>query len=358
MARTKRSAGLRPILTGGVGVALIAALAACSSGGSGSAASSAGAAAAGGTKSLGTVTLAMGSKSASMALAFIASEDGLFAKNGLTVKSVYTGTGALATAALVSGSAQFALGGGQGFFTAEASGQKFYMLAKGESGLGTQLVLTPAAIKKTGLTSSSTTAEKVKALNGLTIASASASSSWTAQANKAADTQGATIKWTYVAETAMAAAIKAGNVDGLVAAPPWTTQVLANKTADLWLNGPDGTFPGGFAVPAYGDPLAATTQAYATAHPDAVKAFTKSLLEASDLVNSDPAKAAGYVKQVAYSTMSQAEFQQVWASTLPLLHSPTLTLSSLKTTLALDGDPKLDASALYPSSILSSVNGG
>ena len=55
--------------------------------------------------------------------------------------------------------------------------------------------------------------------------------------------------------------------------------------------------------------------------------------------------------------MSQSEFQQVWAATLPLLHSPALSLQSLQTTLALDGDTKLDASALYPASILSSVNG-
>jgi ABC-type nitrate/sulfonate/bicarbonate transport system substrate-binding protein len=293
-----------------------------------------------------------------MSLGFIAAEDGLFAKNGLNVKLVYAGTGALAAAALVAGSAQFTIDGGQGLFAAQATGQQFYILAKGESGLGTQLVLTPAAVKKTGLTSSSTTAEKVKALNGLTIASASASSSWTAQANNAAATQGAKIKWTYISETAMAAAVKIGNIDGLVAAPPWTTQVLFNKTADLWLDGPTGSFPGGFATSSYGDPLVATKKSYATAHPAVVKAFTKSIMQASDLAKTDPSKAAGYVKQVAYPTMSSAEFDQVWASTLPLLKDPQLTLQSLKTTLALDGDPKLDASALYPASILSSVNGG
>ena len=332
-------------------------LAACSSGSSSGTAAQAGSTA-GTTKSLGTVTLAMGSKSANMSLGFIAEEDGLFTMNGLNVKLVYAGTGALATAALVSGSAQFAMGGGQGFFTAEISGAQLYMLAKGGSGLGTQLVLTPAAAKKTGLTSGSTTAEKVKALKGLTIASESASSSWTAQANKAAASQGATIKWTYIAETALAAAMKQGNIDGLVAAPPWTTQVLYNKTAEMWLNGPAGSFPGGFAVPGYGDPLVATTKAYTTTRPAAVKAFTKSILQAADLVNSNPAKASAYVKQVAYPAMSQAEFQQVWAATLPLLHSPALTLQSLQTTLALDGDTKLDASALYPASILSSVSSG
>jgi ABC-type nitrate/sulfonate/bicarbonate transport system substrate-binding protein len=357
MARTRKSA----VVVGGIGVALLAALAACSSSGSGSTASSGSSAAASGassTKSLGTVTLVMGSKSSSMALGFIADEGGLFTKNGLNVKLVYAGTGALATAAMIANSAQFTIDGGQGLFAAQATGQQFYILAKGESGLGTQLVLTPAAAKKAGLGANATTAEKVKALNGLTIASASASSSWTAQANKAASTEGAKIKWTYISETAMASAMKVGNIDGLVAAPPWTTQVLFNKTADLWLDGPTGSFPGGFATSSYGDPVVATKKSYADAHPAIVKAFTKSILQASQLAVSDPAKAAGYVKQVAYPTMSQAEFNQIWASTLPLLKSPQLTLASLKTTLALDGDPQLDASALYPSSILSSVNGG
>src|ERR1700742_3079108 len=346
MARTRKSA----VVVGGIGVALLAALAACSSSGSGSTASSGSSAAASGassTKSLGTVTLVMGSKSSSMALGFIADQGGLFTKNGLNVKLVYAGTGALATAAMIANSAKFTIDGGQGLFAAQATG---------ESGLGTQLVLTPAAAKKAGLGANATTAEKVKALNGLTIASASASSSWTAPGNKAASTEGAKIKWTYISETAMASAMKVGNIDGLVAAPPWTTQVLFNKTADLWLDGPPGSFPGGFATSSYGDPVVATKKSYADAHPAIVKAFTKSILQASQLAVSDPAKAAGYVKQVAYPTMSQAEFNQIWASTLPLLKSPQLTLASLKTTLALDGDPQLDASALYPSSILSSVN--
>ena len=138
MVRTRKSGVLRPVMAGSIGAVLIAALAACSSGSSGS---SAAAGSSGAAKSLGTVTLAMGSKSANMSLGFIAAQDGLFKKNGLNVKLVYAGTGALATAALVSGSAQFAMGGGQGFFTAEASGASLYMLAKGGSGLGTQLVL-------------------------------------------------------------------------------------------------------------------------------------------------------------------------------------------------------------------------
>jgi hypothetical protein len=43
---------------------------------------------------------------------------------------------------------------------------------------------------------------------------------------------------------------------------------------------------------------------------------------------------------------------------VPLLHTPTLSLASLKATLALDGDSSLDATAMYPTSILSAVGNG
>jgi ABC-type nitrate/sulfonate/bicarbonate transport system substrate-binding protein len=260
--------------------------------------------------------------------------------------------------ALTGGSGQFVVTGSADLFSAAKSGQHLYILAKASSGLSTQIVLTSAGVKKTGLTASAPLTQRIKALNGLTIASPSAASSWTAQATKAAATQGATIKFTYVQENSMAAAMQAGKIDGLVAAPPWSTEALYAKTGTLWLSGPAGTFPGGYAVSSYGDPLVATTKAYGDAHPQVAEDFTKSIVQAGALLKSEPTQAAAYVKQVAYPTMSEAEFNQVWAATKPLLLTPSLSLQSLKSTLALDGDSSLDATAMYPSKILSAVGNG
>jgi ABC-type nitrate/sulfonate/bicarbonate transport system substrate-binding protein len=359
MARTKKSGVLRSAVAGGVGAVLVAALAACSSSGSSSgppSGSSSGAASK--PASLTNVTLIIPSLSANQALGFIALKAGIFKKNGLNVKTVNAGTGALAVEALTGGSGQFVVTGSADLFSAAKSGQHLYILAKASSGLSTQIVLTSAGVKATGLTASAPLAQRIKALNGLTIASPSAASSWTAQAAKAAATQGATIKFTYVQENSMAAAMQAGKIDGLVAAPPWSTEALYAKTGTLWLSGPGGTFPGGYAVSSYGDPLVATTQAYGNAHPKVTEEFTKSILQAGALLSSQPAQAAAYVKQVAYPTMSEAEFQQVWAATMPLLHTPSLSLQSLTATLALDGDSTLDATAMYPSKILSAVGSG
>jgi ABC-type nitrate/sulfonate/bicarbonate transport system substrate-binding protein len=347
----------RRALVSGVGAAALAlVVGACSSSGSPSASSSSSAASK--PASLTNVTLIIPSLSANQALGFIALKAGIFAKNGLNVKTVNAGTGALAVEALTGGSGQFVVTGSADLFSAAKSGQHLYILAKASSGLSTQVVLTAAGVKATGLTASAPLAQRIKALNGLTIASPSAASSWTAQAAKAAATQGATIKFTYVQENSMAAAMQAGKIDGLVAAPPWSTEALYAKTGTLWLSGPDGTFPGGYAVSSYGDPLVATTKAYGDAHPQVAEEFTKSILQAAALLKTQPAQAAGYVKQVAYPSMNVAEFNQVWAATKPLLLTPSLSLSSLKSTLALDGDSSLDATAMYPTSILSAVGNG
>jgi ABC-type nitrate/sulfonate/bicarbonate transport system substrate-binding protein len=346
----------RRALVSGVGAAALAlVVGACSSSGSSSSSSSSAASA---PASLTNVTLIIPSLSANQALGFIALKAGIFKKNGLNVKTVNAGTGALAVEALTGGSGQFVVTGSADLFSAAKSGQHLYILAKASSGLSTQIVLTSAGVKKTGLTASAPLAQRIKALNGLTIASPSAASSWTAQAAKAAATQGATIKFTYVQENSMAAAMQAGKIDGLVAAPPWSTEALYAKTGTLWLSGPAGTFPGGYAVSSYGDPLVATTKAYGDAHPQVAEDFTKSIEQAAALLKSEPTQAAAYVKQVAYPTMSEAEFNQVWAATRPLLLTPSLSLQSLKSTLALDGDSSLDATAMYPSTILSAVGNG
>ena len=350
----------RRALVSGVGAAVLAlVVGACSSSGPSSGSSSA--SSSGATSkppSLTNVTLIIPSLSANQALGFIALKAGIFKKNGLNVKTVNAGTGALAVEALTGGSGQFVVTGSADLFSAAKSGQHLYILAKASSGLSTQIVLTSAGVQKAGLTASAPLAQRIKALNGLTIASPSAASSWTAQAAKAAATQGATIKFTYVQENSMAAAMQAGKIDGLVAAPPWSTEALYAKTGTLWLSGPAGTFPGGYAVSSYGDPLVATTKAYGDAHPQVAEEFTKSIVQAAALLKSQPAQAAAYVKQVAYPTMSEAEFNQVWAATKPLLLTPSLSLQSLKSTLALDGDSSLDATAMYPSKVLSAAGNG
>jgi ABC-type nitrate/sulfonate/bicarbonate transport system substrate-binding protein len=348
----------RRALVSGVGAAALAlVVGACSSSGS-SGSTSSGSSSGTTSKSgkLTDVTLVIPSLSANQALGFIAQNGGYFKQNGLNVKIVNSGAGATAVAAVTGGSGQFVISGGSDILSAASKGQKLVYIARGlGGGQATQLVLTPAAAKKTGLTDSSTPAQKAKALDGLTIASASAASSWTVQATKAAATQNATIKWTYVQPADMDAAMKAGHIDGIVAAPPFTTQPVYAKTGVMWLNGPEHTFPGGYDVDAYGDPMVATTQSEIDSHPAVVKAFLKSILQAGQLAQSNPTKAASITKAATFPSMPTAEWNLVWASTQPLL-KPDLTQADVNTIVKLDGfDGKVNPTDVFGASIVNSV---
>ncbi len=348
----------RRALVSGVGaVALALVVGACSS--SGSSGSSSSGSSSGTTSksgSLTNVTMIIPSLSANQALGFIAQDGGYFKKNGLNVKIVNSGAGATAVAAVTGGSGQFVISGGSDILSAVAKGQKLVYIARGlGGGQATQLVLTNAAAKKTGLSASATPAQKAKALDGLTIASASAASSWTVQANAAAATEGAKINWTYVQPADMDAAMKAGHIDGIVAAPPFTTQPVYAKTGVMWLNGPAGTFPGGYAVEEYGDPMVATSQSYIDSHPAVVKAFLKSILQAGQLAQTNPTKAASITKAATFPSMATGEWNLVWASTQPLL-KPDLTQADVNTIVKLDGfSGKVDPTAVFGASIVNSV---
>jgi ABC-type nitrate/sulfonate/bicarbonate transport system substrate-binding protein len=344
----------RRAIAGGLGVLLALAIGACSSGG-GSSSSGGGS---GSTSSSPTkVTLVIPSLSSNQSVAFLAQGFGTFAKNGLDVRMVVSGTGALAVAAGVSGSGQFVMSGGSDMMSAVSKGQHLVFIARGlGGGLAAQLVLTKAAAEKTGLPASATPAQKAKALNGLTIASPSAASSQTTQAERAAASAGAKINFTYVAPAAMDAAMKAGHIDGIVQAPPFTTGAVYDGSGVMWLDGPAGTFPGGFGVPTYGDPMVETTASYAQAHPAVVTAFAKSIQEAVTMAKADSAKASAIVKKATFPDMAAGEWNEIWASVVPLLQ-PSLSTADIKTTINLDGfTGKVTPDDVFPANVQKLVN--
>jgi ABC-type nitrate/sulfonate/bicarbonate transport system substrate-binding protein len=351
----------RRAIAGGLGVLLALAVGACSSSGGSSGSGSNVSGGSGGSGSTASnptkITLVLPSLSSNQSVAFLAQGLGTFKKNGLDVKTVVSGTGALAVAAAVSGSGQFVMSGGSDMMSAVSKGQHLVFIARGlGGGLAAQLVLTNAAAKKTGLPASATPQQKAKALNGLTIASPSAASSQTTQAEKAAASVGAKINFTYVAPTAMDAAMKAGHIDGIVQAPPFTTGAVYDGSGVMWLDGPAGTFPGGFDVPTYGDPMVETTASYAQAHPAVVTAFVKSILEAVTMAKADSAKASAIVKKATFPDMAAAEWNQIWASVVPLLQ-PSLNTADITSTISLDGfDGKVTPDQVFPASVQKLVN--
>lgn len=168
---------------------------------------------------------------------------GCFTRQGLSVKFPVLGTGSTLTAALVSGSAQAVLGGAGEQVAAWAKGQRVVTLVNVYWGLAASIVLAKDVADKTGVSRTAPVRDRLKALNGLLIAVPSATSTYTNSFKGAAEALGAKMRFTYMAQPAMVAALEAGAIQGYSAGAPFWGSQVARGRAVVWVSGPKGELP-------------------------------------------------------------------------------------------------------------------
>jgi ABC-type nitrate/sulfonate/bicarbonate transport system substrate-binding protein len=221
------------------------------------------------------ISFGMPSKSVIASVPRIADEMGFFAKHGLKPKFSVIDSTAATAAALLSKSIDFATTGTTEVIAAAARDQKLVVLNSHYAGLAGSLVLSKAAADKLGVSPGAPAADRLKALNNLTIASVSKVSSFTIAYKGAATAVGAEPRFVYMAVNAMGAALETGAIDGaIITGPFWAFPVLKG-TGVLWLSPPKGDLDAKFMPSSAG--IAATTRAYADANPDVVKAVVATL---------------------------------------------------------------------------------
>ncbi len=100
---------------------------------------------------------------------YVAESEGLFDKEGIKIDWVDVGSGSRQIAAVAGGSADFAVVGMQAAITAHQNGADLVAVADLFNGYPIQLVLSNAAIEKTGISPDMSIDDKVEKLKGLTI---------------------------------------------------------------------------------------------------------------------------------------------------------------------------------------------
>jgi len=220
-------------------------------------------------QNLTSVTLASSSSSLPAGGLRLANELGLFKKHGLDAKITPMDSGAVATLALLSNSVEFSNSGPNDVVINNAKGQDVVLVMSTYHGNPGVLVLSKKKVQELGISPSAPLKDKLKALDGLSIATPSATSTYTV-AGRSAETVGARVKFVYMAQPAMVAALETGAIDGYIASSPfWTAPVLRNE-AVVWVSGPAGEWPEAYS------PVNAvtvhTTGKYAAKNPQIVKA--------------------------------------------------------------------------------------
>jgi ABC-type nitrate/sulfonate/bicarbonate transport system substrate-binding protein len=173
----------------------------------------------------------------------IAADLGLFDKHGLNATLVQMDSANATATAIVSGAVDAAVSGPGELIAAHARGVDMVVIANIYDGLNGTLVLSKATAEKAGVSPDAPVAERLKALDGMLIASTSATSSFTVTSKAAIEQAGAKPRFVYMGQPAMQAALESGAVQGYMASAPFWTVPVLNGTGYAWVSGPKGEFP-------------------------------------------------------------------------------------------------------------------
>ena len=299
------------------------------------------------------VVMAVSSTSFAIGGVRIGQQTGIFERNGIKLNIVVMDSGSATMGALISGSAQFVVAGPGEMMAARAQGVDVAIVADTYHNSAVWVVLSKAAAAKLAVKQNAPQHDRLKAMDGLLIAVPSATSSFTAPIRSAAVDAGATLRFTYMAQPAMVAALEAGAIDGMVAAFPFAARPVTKGTGVVWIDGVHGDFPPA-SMPASSSSML-TTWGYYTANTDIVTRVQKSMAEVAVFIQQHPAEARAALIR-GYSDMSADEVglaydQQSQAWTYPFLNLDDMRqeLKLLRMSVDLPGLANLDLTrTLFP----------
>jgi ABC-type nitrate/sulfonate/bicarbonate transport system substrate-binding protein len=232
----------------------------------------------------------IGLSSGSMAAAAprLADALGLFEKHGLSARLVILDSSSAAIAGLISGSVQFINSGVPELIIAQAHGQKVVAIANTYNGFATSMVLSKSVADRLGIAATAPASQRLKALDGLIIASTSATAIGTVVYNAQARAAGATMRLTYIAQSAMPAALQSGAIQGFGSSAPYWATPIAQGIGTLWFNGPAGDLPAQY-TPGITSTFD-TMRDFANANPDLIATVKAVFADLATSINERPAE--------------------------------------------------------------------
>ena len=241
----------------------------------------------------------------------IAKDMGMFAAHGLNCRFVVLDSANAATMAIIAQSLDGAVSGPPELIIAQSHDQKVVALAYAYRGSSGTLVLSKSTLEKLALSTNASIAERLKALDGLVIASPSATGAYTVSFKAAAKSVGATIRFTYMAQPAMVAALESGAIQGYIGgAPFWAIPVIKGQ-AVKWISGPSGDLPAEFSPTSTSN--FQVMRAFAKTNPDVVKAIKATFADLTKAIDERPAEVKAAVGRL-YPDLDRATLDLLFAT--------------------------------------------
>jgi len=273
------------------------------------------------------ITIALSSNAFPYGGLFIAEKAGIFAKHGLQPKIVVMDSGNAAMTALIAGSAQFSASGPGEVLAARARGQNVVIVGNFYRGLSASVILSKAVADKLNVSASAPIKERLRALDGLTIAAPSATSAYLHPVKAAAEEVGAKVKFVYMAQPAMVAALQSGAIQGMIAASPYAGVPVAKGAGVAWISGPNGEFPA--SVQPSSSACLQTSEQFATANPQVIAKMRAVLSDLAQYIKDKPDEAKRNLA-AAYPQVDSAAIDQAFAQDAGNWARPELTEADIQ----------------------------
>ena len=229
---------------------------------------------------------------------YVAEAAGYFKAEGIDIDWVDVGSGSKQIAAVAGGSAEYAVVGMQAAISARENGADLVSIAALFNAYPIQLVLSNAALEKTGIDPSMGIDEKVDRLKGLNIAVTGIGSttdvllrSWLKV--RGVDPEAAVTIQPLGNPGAMYAAFEQGQVDGFMLGPPFTQRAELDGLGKTAIEPLDGGIPELVNVPYT---AIVTNERTVADKPELVQKSVNALAKAMKLTKDDPEKVQALLK--------------------------------------------------------------
>jgi ABC-type nitrate/sulfonate/bicarbonate transport system substrate-binding protein len=298
------------------------------------------------------VSISLASTSFATAAPRIAKELGLFEKRGIDPRFIVMDSANAATAGLIAKSVDAALSGPGEVVVAQARGQKVVVVASTYAGLSGSLVLAKSAADKLGVSASAPVAARLKALDGLVIGSPSATGAYTVALKGAAAAVGANLRFAYMAQPAMLAALDSGAIQGFIAGAPFWAAPVLKASGVLWISGPKGELPSQFS-PVSSSNLQ-TLRGFAEANPALVRRLADVFSDLARAIEERPQDVKAAVARL-YSTLDARTLEVLLAAELRAWATRPVTASDMAHEIAfikLSGTPIAQLDSVEPGAML------
>ena len=264
-------------------------------------------------KELQPVRIGLTSNSFANAGVLVSQIMGLYEGRGLKPAITVAENSAVAMSALIGGSFDTVVIATAEVINANARGQRVVTLSNLYGGLAGTLVLSKAVADRLGVAANAPVSARLKALDGLKIASPSAVSSFTFSYFSAARAAGAKPVPVYVSQPAMVSALQAGAIDGFIASAPFWASPVMNGLGVAWLSGPRGDLGNDFTFSSAGAALMMLK--VAEANPEMAKSLALVYQDFAEAVKNKPEEVKAALLKL-YPTLNKKDIDVMYDAEL------------------------------------------